>query len=216
MLVKVDNSTAADPEAASVPLPFPGASPQSTSARCHNLRLTLPPLPSHPGFRYPEFPTPLGTGRNSGATSASLTRPHTPAKNVQFLTMAVAGPGPSSANMKKARSSTGGSLGSNGPALNGVGGGGVDPGAEPGSWAGWALGAWSHTPPRMSEAVGEEDDLVESVDETSIESPASADGRGQVAPAVVVVDDGGTFKAAQREGSVGQAALLRLVGDPPA
>jgi hypothetical protein len=121
--------------------------------------------------------------------------------------------------MKKARSSTGGSIGP-APSSSGAGGNGTDPGAEPGSWAGWALGAWSHTPPRMSEAMGEEQDLVESVDDTSIESPASADSQDPTLAAVVVDGDGGgggSSKPPQREGSVGQAALLRLVGDlPPA
>lgn len=129
------------------------------------------------------------------------------------MAAAAASPGPLSASLKKARSSTGGSIGSGTISSNGVGGG-IDPGAEPGSWAGWALGAWSHTPPRMSEAMGgEEEDLVESLDETSIESPASVELHGQVAEATSVVDDeGDTLKAPQREGSVGEAALLRLVG----
>lgn len=145
------------------------------------------PSPLTTGFRYPQLDTPLGTGtRHSSATSASATDPHTPSKAVHFLPSMLK---PSSSSVKASRSSHK-----------------VENDSDESWGKGWADGAWSHTPPRLKDALGEEDDLTDGAQETLL-----APSEGDLAAGEDALRDP---KGREREGSVGQEALLRLVDHP--
>lgn len=133
------------------------------------------------GFRFPALDTPLGTG--TVLSSVSVSETHTPTRAVRFV------PTATTHNSGGARSAAG-----------------VGSGGEPDDLV---YGAWSHTPPRLRDALGEADELLEEEEQEEAgweqEEHVASGGEDGVMKEVVGAATGGV-------GAAGEGALPVPVG----